>query len=72
MDKDDTGEVVRRFEITGGMDRHSIEALYLEIRRLAKRFGVTVREFRIVKTVDEMAIPRGTEETAGGEGEEET
>lgn len=55
---------VHRVEITGDMDRHAIEALYLEIRQLAKRYGVKIKEFRIGTVVDEGG-DSGAEETAG-------
>lgn len=34
-------------QITGEMDRHAVEALCLEIRRVAKQHGSGVRRFRI-------------------------
>lgn len=46
MEKDSTW-VVRRIELTGDLDRHAAEALQLEIRRLAKRYGIEIEEFRI-------------------------
>jgi hypothetical protein len=45
-EKDSTW-VVRRIELTGDLDRHAAEALQLEIRRLAKRYGIEIEEFRI-------------------------
>jgi len=33
-------------EITGALDRHAVEALRLEIRRLVERYGGRLREFR--------------------------
>lgn len=50
-------EVVHRIGITGDPDRQAIEALYLEIRQLAKRYGVAIKAFRIVKVADEMDRP---------------
>jgi hypothetical protein len=38
-----SGERISRLEISGRMDRHAAEALRLEARRLAKRYGVGVR-----------------------------
>ena len=42
-----------RIEITGTLDAHALEALQLEIRRLAKQYGVVVSALRIEKTVDD-------------------
>jgi hypothetical protein len=36
-----------RVEIDGMLDRHAAEALRLEIRRLAKHYGVEISEIRI-------------------------
>jgi hypothetical protein len=38
-----------RIEIIGSLDPHAIEILQLEIRRLAKRYGVLVSAARIEK-----------------------
>jgi hypothetical protein len=46
MEKDST-RAVRRIELTGDLDRHAAEALQLEIRRLAKRYGIEIEECRI-------------------------
>jgi len=35
-------EKIDRLEITGSMDRHAAEALQLEARRLAKRYGIDI------------------------------
>jgi hypothetical protein len=40
---------IRRIEITGDMDRHAAEALYLELRRLAQRHGLEVADVRVDK-----------------------
>ena len=37
------GERVTRLEISGRMDRHAAEALQLEARRLAKRYGIDIQ-----------------------------
>ena len=42
-----SGERTTRLEISGKMDRHAAEALQLELRRLAKRHGVDIKEVRI-------------------------
>lgn len=47
MSAQDTGDQVTRLEITGSLDRHAAEALQLEVRRLARRYGVEVRSVRI-------------------------
>jgi hypothetical protein len=36
-----------RIEVTGRLDRHETEALQLEIRALAKRHGLTVRDISV-------------------------
>jgi hypothetical protein len=36
----------RRIEVTAEMDTHGVEAFYLEVRRLARRYGVDVQQFR--------------------------
>lgn len=36
-----------RYEIVGDVGAHAMESLRLEIMRLAKRHGVTVRELRV-------------------------
>jgi hypothetical protein len=36
----------RRIEVIAEMDTHGVEAFYLEIRRLARRYGVDVQRFR--------------------------
>ena len=38
--------------ISGHMDRHAAEALRLELRRLAKRHGVDIKEVRIERPND--------------------
>lgn len=52
MEKD-THEPVYRLEITGDLDRHTAEALRLEIRHLAKRYGVDINAFRIEAVQEE-------------------
>jgi len=37
---------IRRFHITGQLDVHAIEALQLEIRQLALRYGVEITTLR--------------------------
>lgn len=51
-DENDLHEVVHRLEIVGDLGRQDVEALELEIRRLAKRSGVEILELRIEKESD--------------------
>ncbi len=46
MEKD-SAEAVHRIEISGTLDRHEVEALQLELRRLAKRYGVEIKGLRV-------------------------
>jgi hypothetical protein len=43
----------RRFEITSAADRHTLEALQLEIRRLAREHGYEVTDVRITDAEDD-------------------
>jgi len=45
--KTTAGRREERYEIVGDGDAHAMEDLRLEIMRLAKRHGVTVRELRV-------------------------
>lgn len=38
-----------RIEISAELDRHTLEALRLEIERLAGRYGIDIAEIRIEK-----------------------
>jgi len=38
-----------RIEITGVVDPHAIEALQLEVSRLARRHGIAIKEIRTEK-----------------------
>jgi hypothetical protein len=40
-------EAPERLELSGRMDRHAAEALSLEARRLALRFGIEIRGIRL-------------------------
>ena len=42
-----SGERTPRLEISGMMDRHAAEALQLEARRLAKRYGIDIKGIRL-------------------------
>ena len=42
-----TPERTQHIEITATLGRQAFEALYLELRRLAKRHGAEIREFRV-------------------------
>ena len=44
--------VLDNLEITGDLGSHALEALRLEIRRLARRCGLDIKELRI-RTVGE-------------------
>jgi hypothetical protein len=46
MEKD-RHEAVHRIEITGTLDRHALEALQLEIRRLAKLHGIEITGLQV-------------------------
>ena len=41
---------VVEFEVGEGLDRHSVEALALEIRQLANRLGLEIRTLRVEAT----------------------
>jgi hypothetical protein len=43
----DLAEAGHRIEISGILDRHGVEALQLELQRLAKRFGVEIKGLRV-------------------------
>jgi len=42
---------VRRIEVGGDLDRRSAEALALEIRALAKRYGLEVRDVKVMMSL---------------------
>lgn len=44
---------VQEIEITGDLDGHATEALRLELRRLAERYGAEIKEFRIEEVADD-------------------
>jgi hypothetical protein len=56
MEKD-RHEAARRIEITGTLDRHALEALQLEIRRLAKLHGVEITGLQ-VKRMEKGSSPK--------------
>jgi ABC-type uncharacterized transport system substrate-binding protein len=43
---------IRRIEITSAADRHTLEALQLEIRRLARQHGLDVIDVQITDVED--------------------
>ncbi|MBI3457547.1 MAG: hypothetical protein HY002_17345 [Candidatus Rokubacteria bacterium] len=53
--EEDPAEAVHRIEITGIPDRHAAEALQLEIRRLARRYGIDIREIRIEEVANDFS-----------------
>jgi type IV pilus biogenesis protein CpaD/CtpE len=42
-----------RIEIRGAMTRHAAEALSLEIRRLARQYGIDVTQVRVERPEEE-------------------
>jgi len=57
MDRDDSmdlegREITHRIEITGNLNPHDLEELYLELGRLAKRHAVRIQEFQVEKLGD--------------------
>jgi ABC-type uncharacterized transport system substrate-binding protein len=48
---------VRRIQITSAADRHALEALQLEIRRLAREHGYEVTDVRITDVEDDEPRP---------------
>lgn len=44
---------VHRIEITGDLGRHAVEALQIEIRRLAKGHGIEISALRIERLSDD-------------------
>jgi hypothetical protein len=48
---------VRRIQITSTADRHTLEALQLEIRRLAREHGYEVTDVRITDVDDDEPRP---------------
>lgn len=53
----------RQFEISVRMGRRELEELRLDVRALAKRFGVEIKEFRLVPAED---ATRATRDDGGG------
>jgi hypothetical protein len=49
---------IHRFELTAAADRHALEALQLEIRRLARRHGFEVTDVRITDVDDSGPLPQ--------------
>lgn len=47
---------VRPIEIMGTLDRHAAEALQLEIRRLAKRHRIDLKEIRMGVGADDVSV----------------
>jgi hypothetical protein len=50
MDEDRQDEV--RIEVIGDLDRHGLEALQLEVRRMAKQHGIKIAKITVEK-IDE-------------------
>lgn len=53
MKQADEEVAVYEVDITGPLGRRAAEALQLEIRHLAKRYGVEIKELRIEEAKDE-------------------
>jgi hypothetical protein len=51
----------QRIEIETQLDRQALEALLLEIRQLAKRYGADVRNVRIQPATDDVGTARAAE-----------
>jgi hypothetical protein len=47
------GERITHLEISGVMDRHAAEALQLEARRLAKRYGIDIEAIGLERPEEE-------------------
>ena len=47
------GESGHCIEMTGDLDRQTAEVIHLEIRRLAKRYGLTVKALLVDRGKDE-------------------
>jgi len=43
----DSGAAGRRIEITGTLDPHEVEAIRLELRRLATRYGIQIESLDV-------------------------
>jgi len=43
---------VLEIEIPGDLDAHAVEALRLELRRLAERYGAEIEEFQVPEVAD--------------------
>ena len=52
-----------RIEISGDLDRQAVEALHLELRRLARRYGIEIAEVRIRREANE-SVSREDGETS--------
>lgn len=46
---------VLEIEITGDLDSHTLEALWLELRRIVKRYGAELEEFRTEEVTDDFS-----------------
>jgi len=51
--KDEAGDMGHCIEMTGDLDRQTAEVIHLEIRRLAKRYGLTVKGLLVHRGKDE-------------------
>lgn len=55
MKRAERAAAVLEVEITGGLDSHTLEALWLELRRVAKRYGAEIEEFRTGGVTDDFS-----------------
>jgi hypothetical protein len=53
LDGVDDGAIIETVAVTGSLGSHAMEALQLEIRRLADACGLEVREIRIETVAEE-------------------
>jgi hypothetical protein len=56
MTGDGTMDRIEHIDVSG-LDRRTVEALCLELRALAKRYGIEVAELRIVGAREDAAAP---------------
>lgn len=59
MTGDGTIDRIEHIDVSG-LDRRTVEALCLELRALAKRYGIEVAELRIVGAREDGAAPDGS------------
>lgn len=45
-------EITQRIEVTGNLNPHDVEELYLELGRLARRHAIRIEKFQVEKLGD--------------------